>query len=238
LTPEDGVALHHIASLTGANTERAPVQYVEKVFDDYADKFDAHLVQTLNYEAPRKLMELVHRHAPASADKWNVLDLGCGTGLVGLAIAPFARQLVGVDLSRRMLDKARARNLYQRLERLDLLAMMQSEETAMYDVIIAADVFIYLGKLDEIVSEIKRLLAPGAVFAFSVEALVSASNEATAEGIRPDYQLGNTGRYSHSADYLAGLAAASGFSIQEMALTQIRTTGSSPVFGHLALWRN
>jgi predicted TPR repeat methyltransferase len=237
LTPGNGVAQHHIASLTGNNTERAPVQYIEKVFDDYADRFDTHLVQVLKYEAPGKLVELVNQHLTPSAEKWNVLDLGCGTGLVGSAIAPFARQLVGVDLSARMLEKARARNVYQRLERQDLLTMMRSEKASSYDVIVAADVFIYLGKLDEIISEIKRLLCPGGVFAFSVEALAALSNEEAVRGDQREYQLGMTRRYSHSADYIARLASANGFLIQEMAAAQIRMEQSKPVNGHLVLWK-
>lgn len=163
--------------------------------------------------------------------------MGCGTGLVGAAIAPFARQLVGVDLSARMLEKARARKVYQRLERLDLLAMMRDEQDSSYDAIIAADVFIYLGKLDEIVSEIERLLCPGGVFAFSVETLEASSNEEAVQGIQPEYQLGHTRRYSQSADYIARLASANGFSIQEMVATQIRMERSNPVNGHLVLWK-
>ena len=236
LTPGNGVAQHHIASLTGKNTERAPVQYIEQVFDDYADTFDAHLVQVLKYDVPDKLVELVNRHLTPAAEKWNVLDLGCGTGLVGSAIAPCARQLVGVDVSARMLEKARARNVYQRLERLDLLTMMRSEQASSYDVIIAADVFIYLGKLDEIISEIKRLLCPGGVFAFSVEAHAALVNEEAMQGVQPDYQLGHTRRYSHSTDYIARLAAANGFSIQEMAAAQLRLEQSIPINGHLVLW--
>jgi len=90
LEPGNSSAQHQIASLTGNNTERAPIQYVEKVFDAYADKFDTHLQQILKYDAPEKLVALVTQHSTPPAEKWKVLDLGCGTGLVGLAIAPFA----------------------------------------------------------------------------------------------------------------------------------------------------
>ena len=237
LTPGNEEAQHHIASLSGNTTERAPVQYIEKVFDDYADRFDTHLVQVLKYEAPRKLVELVNQHLTPSAEKWNVLDLGCGTGLVGSAIAPYARQLVGVDLSARMLEKARARNAYQRLERLDLLTLMRSEKASSYDVIIAADVFIYLGRLDEIISETKRLLCPGGVFAFSIEALAAPSDEEAVQGVQRGYRLGHTRRYSHSVDYIARLASANGFLIQEMAAAQIRMERSNPVNGHLVLFK-
>ncbi|MBI5429637.1 MAG: tetratricopeptide repeat protein [Nitrosomonadales bacterium] len=238
LTPENAVAQHLIASMTGKNTERAPDQYIESVFDGYAEKFDAHLLKNLKYETPNKLVSFITRHSAPPGEKWNVLDLGCGTGLAGVAIAPFARQLVGVDLSARMLDKARERNLYQRLERLDLLTMMRDEQAHSYDVIIAADVFVYLGKLDEIVSETRRLLCPGGIFAFSVEALDLLANEETNPDDQREYQLGASGRYAHTANYLNRLASAHGFLIQEMAATQIREERNQPVKGYLVLWQN
>lgn len=238
IKPGNAEAQHHIASLTGNSPESAPAQYVEKLFDDYADKFDTHLVQALKYEAPGKLVEFVVKHLAPTAGKWDVLDLGCGTGLVGVAIAPLARQLVGVDLSGRMLEKARERNLYQRLEQLEMVTMMRNEQASSFDVIIAADVFVYLGKLDEIIGEIKRLLRPGGVFAFSVEALAAPSNDEAVQGVERDFQLGNTGRYSHSAGYLARLASDSSFSIQETVTAQLRTAQGNSVNGLLVLWKN
>ena len=236
LSPENGEARHLVAALTGENTERAPNQYIEKIFDGYADKFDTHLQQVLKYNSPEKLVALVTKHSKPPAEKWRVLDLGCGTGLVGFAVAPFARQLVGVDLSTKMLEKAHARNLYQRLERMDLVTMMHAEKSASYDVIFAADVFIYLGKLDEIVSEIKRLLCPGGFVAFSIEDLETSSNEKANQGDRQEYQLNSTGRYSQSASYIAKLAASNGFMTLEMAATHLRTEHGNPVNGHLVLW--
>jgi predicted TPR repeat methyltransferase len=140
------------------------------LFDVYAQRFDSHLVQVLNYSVPEKLAASAALF-PSGGEKWAILDLGCGTGLSGAAIAQFARHMVGVDLSSKMLDKARERNLYARLEQLDLLAMMEAEPAASYDVVFAADVFVYLGKLDELVSQARRLLRPGGLFAFSVESL-------------------------------------------------------------------
>lgn len=242
LTPDNSTTRFIIASLTGNNAERAPVQYVERVFNNpnYANNFETHLQKMLGYEAPKKLVELLARHASPPAGKWNVLDLGCGTGLVGLEIAPFAQQLVGVDLSTRMLEKANARNLYQRLECSDLLIMMHGEKASSYDVIVAADVFVYLGKLDEIVSEIKRLLRPGGFFAFSVEDMVALRNGEAGQGagVQREYQLEVTGRYTHSADYLTKLASVNGFLTQEVVAIQLRTEKNKPVNGHLVLWRS
>lgn len=238
LAPEDKLAQHHIASLTGNNTERAPVQYVESVFDAYAEKFDTHLQHVLKYEIPEKLMALITQNVTPPSVKWNVLDLGCGTGLVGQAFAPFVRQLIGVDLSENMLEKARSRNLYQRLERMDLLTMMRGEKHSSYDVIIAADVFIYIGKLDEIICEAKRLLCPGGIFAFSVESLEQLSSEESSQGALREYQLEKSGRYAHTSSYITGLAAANRFETQKMVATQIRFENDKPVNGHIVMWKS
>lgn len=237
LAPENEAAQHQIASLSGTHTERAPAQYVEGLFDGCADKFDTHLQQALKYDAPNKLVALLTQHSMPPTGKWDVLDLGCGTGLVGAAISPFARQLVGVDLSSKMLEKARARKLYHRLERLDLLTMMLREQTASYHLVIAADVLIYLGKLDELIREINRLLRPGGMFAFSVEALETRPDAAHCQNIQPEYRLESTGRYTHSPDYIARLAATNGLMTQEMTPVQIRIEYGKPVQGYLVLWK-
>jgi predicted TPR repeat methyltransferase len=238
ITPENIVAQHHVSSLLGNNTERAPAEYVEKVFDAYADTFDSHLVQMLKYDIPEKIAALVTQHSNPPIEKWRVLDLGCGTGLIGLVVKPYAGQLVGVDLSSKMLKKAQERNLYDRLECLDLLGMMQIETPSSYELIIAADVFVYLGKLDEIVGEIKRLLCPGGIFAFSVEEMHSSSIEDESQSTSQGYQLGVSGRYAHSRSYIVNLALTHGFQMLEMVATQIRIEGGNPVNGYMVLWRN
>nr|WP_190272145.1 methyltransferase domain-containing protein [Sideroxydans lithotrophicus] len=235
LAPGNPVDQHLIASLTGETTERAPAKYVEDVFDSYADNFDSHLLQVLKYETPRKLLESISHHPP-NADKWDVLDLGCGTGLFGVEVAPFAKQLVGVDLSSKMLEQARARKLYQRLEQADLVTMMQGEPAASFDVIVAADVFVYLGKLDDVIAEAGRLLRPGGILAFSVEDCDMSPRRSDAQGEVPDYQLKNTGRYGQSLGYLARLASVNGLQIQEEVATQLRIDHGKPILGHICLW--
>jgi predicted TPR repeat methyltransferase len=236
LDPENAVK-HLIAALSGRDSERAPSGYVEQLFDQYAHKFDSHLVEVLSYSVPEKLADLLRPHSNPGGEQWIVLDLGCGTGLSGVAIAPHARQLVGVDLSAKMLEKARERNLYHRLERQDLLAMMQGEAASSYDVVFAADVFVYLGKLDELVIQAQRLLHSGGLFAFSVESLEALTDGAPALSDQRDYQLNVTGRYAHSVAYLSRLAAQNGFDVLSTTNTQSRLDKGKPVQGYLALWR-
>lgn len=225
LVPNDEEMLHQVASLSGVTTERAPDKYVAGVFDDYADRFDTHLQSVLKYDAPRQLVALVSKFATPPEQKWDVLDLGCGTGLMGVATAPLARQLVGVDLSAKMLEKAKARNLYQRLLQADLASMMKNEAPASFDVIFSADVFVYVGKLDEVTAEARRLLRPGGVFAFSIEALETEGDA--------DYELQSSGRYRQSPGYIQRLAQANGFKLLEMAPTVIRMDDNKPINGYL-----
>ena len=233
LDPENPVK-HLIAALSGCDSERAPSEYVEQLFDQYAERFDSHLVGVLSYSVPEKLAGLLRPYSDPIGEKWVILDLGCGTGLSGAAIASCSRKLVGVDLSAKMLEKARDRNLYHRLERLDLLTMMQGEAASSYDVVFAADVFVYLGKLDELVNHARRLLRPGGLFAFSVESLEALLDDAAAA---PDYQLNVTGRYAHSIAYLARMAEHNGFDVLSATGTQSRLDKGKPVQGYLALWR-
>lgn len=234
LDPGNELATFSLSSLTAQNPERPPESYVTNLFDNHAPRFDTHLVETLRYRVPQALVEIARKHAEANG-RWDVLDLGCGTGLVGAAFAPFARQLVGVDLSGRMLEKARERNLYGRLEHQDLLSMMNREAASSYDIITAADVFIYLGDLSDIVREAARLLRAGGLLVFSVEAIEEAASEGAGSKLARDYRLLASGRYAHSADYVRRLARDNGFGNLEISAADIRLERGVPVRGWLAM---
>jgi predicted TPR repeat methyltransferase len=172
------------------------------------------------------------QNAPASP--WNVLDLGCGTGLVGVEIAPYSRRLAGIDLAANMIERARRRKIYTDLHCADLMAVLERESAqhSRYDVVTAADVFIYVGKLDAVIPAIRGVLSPGGLFAFSAEAAEAL------DGSSPDgYRLGVMGRYAHSADYLQRLARENGFAIELMRAERIRFEHRRPVQGWLTVWR-
>ena len=238
LDPKNDGAKHFIAALTANTTERAPIRYIEKLFDGYANKFDIHLVHKLEYKMPSELVGLLKQAVDLQNGEWDVLDLGCGTGLSGLEILPYTRQLIGVDLSTKMLAKAHVRNIYHRLVHSDLLPMMRGEKTSSYDVIIAADVFEYLGMLDGIVSEAKRLLRAGGYFMFSVESLDALPSDIIDSESKPEYKLNQLGRYAHSASYLEKLALTYGFNSLSMISTPLRLEKGFPVIAWAAVWKS
>ncbi len=228
----DSPLTHLVAALSGTTTTTAPVAYAEMLFDHYAENFEAHLTQTLHYHTPTLLVSLIDSEVNLAGRKLEVLDLGCGTGLFGKAISSHASRIVGVDISTKMLEKAAQLNLYHRLEHTDILAMMKKEPDASYDLIAATDVFIYLGALDELVVEAKRLLRPNGIFAFSTECLPESASLAKHQG----FELNDTGRYTHAISYLNKLANDAEFNILETKEAIIRENDGKPVIGHLSLW--
>ena len=207
----------------GETPERAPQEYVKALFDQYAGHFDQHLTEVLDYRTPEAIAAaLESAQAPLDGD---VLDLGCGTGLCAPHLRPRARSLAGVDLSERMLDKARASGLYDRLACADVTAFLAREHAA-FDLIVAADVFVYFGELAEVFALARRALRPGGAFCFSTE---------TVEG--EGFALLPSNRYAHSAAYLRALARAQGFEIALLAPAPLRSENGVPIVGQVAVLR-
>lgn len=212
---------YFLAALGGQGVPAAPPRlYVEDLFDSYAGDFEEHLVQVLNYRAPEVLVE---RLAATGRRFESALDLGCGTGLCGKLLRPLARRLEGVDLSGNMIARARKRGIYDRLEQADLADYLAAAH-GRYDLVIAADVFIYVGALETVFAEVARLMEPGGVFCFSVE----AAGEDEDIALRPSL------RYVHSERYLRALALQSGFDLKATARHPIREDQQAPIPGLFA----
>lgn len=222
--PGDPTFEHLVAAAAGENTARAPAGYVTALFDGFAPQFERHLVQKLQYHVPEALAQMVLPTLQAPGPVC-VIDLGCGTGLVGVALAAAGAQITGVDLSPHMLEIAATRGTYARLERGELLEALARTPAASAQAVVAADVFIYVGDLAAVFASVARVLAPGGAFALSVEGLEGG-----------DYRLRPTGRYAHSAGYLRALAAQSG--LQERRLERVRIRGDARGYaeGWLALF--
>jgi predicted TPR repeat methyltransferase len=210
---------HYLAAASGKVTHRAPDRWVSATFDNFAPTFDAH-VRSLGYIAPRVLPAMVRSRADKMLD---VLDLGCGTGQCGLSLAQQKRYLVGVDLSEKMLAQARALGIYDELHLAEVHTWMRGAAAARFDLIIAADVFIYIGALEDLFHEAARTLQPGGWFAFSTEECGSA-----------DYTLLPTGRYAQSEAYIRRLAEPD-FTVVAADPAAIRMESDNALMGRLYL---
>lgn len=177
----------------GALPRSAPAAFVRGLFDEYADRFEHDLVGTLRYRGHEQVCAPLAALHPAPFA--SALDLGCGSGLAAPLLRPLATRLAGIDLSPRMISRAAATRLYDELHVAEAVAWLRSTPLR-YDLVVACDVFIYLGDLAPVFAAVARVLAPGGVFAFTVEA-----GEADA-----GYDLLPTLRYAHSQPYLHGLA--------------------------------
>ena len=209
---------HLLAALDGRATDAAPADYVRATFDGFARDFDQRLINVFDYHVPEAIARSVRRvraFEPRSAD---VLDLGCGTGLSGAAVAGMSKRIVGVDVSRAMLQEARPRGCYQELAEAEVLGWMRAAEPGQFDLVIAADVLVYFGDLAPIFEQAMRLLRPDGLFAFSIE----VSDDA-------DFRLQDSGRYAQSAAYIARLAREHGFAVALRADQPIR----KPIVGLL-----
>ncbi|MBY6241240.1 methyltransferase domain-containing protein [Methylosinus sp. Sm6] len=221
MVPDDPIIPFHLDALRGRAHERASRGYVAACFDRYAENFDRHLVEILHYRLPetlRTLLEAAGRRFP------RILDLGCGTGLSAAGLATVGDELVGVDLSARMLEKAKARNLYARLVEDDAIAFLDANG-APFDLIVALEMIIYLGDLSALFAGAARNLRPGGLFAFSFEA-----------GAGRAHALSPCGRFVHNPTYVEGLWSGN-FDCLFAQQTTIRLEANRPVAGRLVLLR-
>ncbi|MCG7359874.1 tetratricopeptide repeat protein [Roseomonas sp. ACRSG] len=205
--------------------ERAPAGYVRDLFDQYAPRFDADLTGRLGYRTPAMLAGMLREAGVAADGSHAVLDLGCGTGLSGEALRPFARVLEGVDLSPRMLAAARARGIYHALHEADLLDVLPARP-GHWGLVAAADVLNYLGDLSAVLPAMAAALAPGGLAAFSLE-----------KGEESPCALGPDLRYRHHPGHLRALAAAAGLEILAEREAELRREKGVPVAGLLWLLR-
>jgi predicted TPR repeat methyltransferase len=208
-----------------APPDRAPASYVRELFDRYAPRFEEELVGTLGYATPSLLAALLEEAGLARDGSAVALDLGCGTGLSGAVLGPFARRLEGLDLSPRMLDVARRRGIYDALHEAELTAFLQRTPGS-YDLVFAADVLNYLGALSPAFEGASVALRPGGHLAFSVEATAEAP-----------VVLGEGLRYRHEPGQVAARLADAGFLVVARRDATLRHEKGEPVPGALFVAR-
>jgi predicted TPR repeat methyltransferase len=197
--------------------DQPPSRYVEELFDEYAVRFETALVEKLEYSVPAKLTALIEKNIPTPSFRC-VVDIGCGTGLLGVEIKSMAGRLEGFDISANMLSKAEEKEIYDYLGQADLA--LGPEESALFsesfvqhraDLVAAADVLMYLGSLATV---------------FDLDA-----GDKTGFTLRPSL------RYAHSFDYVCDLLAKKGFDLLESVRTTIRMDAGKPITGILFIAR-
>ncbi len=220
--PDDPIARHMLSACTGRDVPaRASDEYVERTFDGFAASFESKL-QRLSYRAPGLIAAVLARSRLAASQSLDVLDAGCGTGLCGPLVAPYARRLTGVDLSGGMLALAKQKHVYDELTKAELTSYLRSHCHA-FDLIVSADALVYFGSLDAVVAAVAGALRPNGVFVFTLE---------HATGAEPDtgFRLELHGRYSHGRTYVERLMAGAGL-MSEIAQADLRMESGAPVAG-------
>lgn len=221
--PNDPEIKHILSALKQQQTpDAAPTEYVSHLFDQYAPYYDQHLSVYLQYKAPQTIYQMVEQERNSDQPYETVLDLGCGTGLCGEWFKPKTQKLIGIDLSEQMLRISRNKKIYDELKNCSVLEALNQYQNI--ELIVAADVFTYIGDLTEIFAKAKAALKPNGLFAFTVEKTHT----------KP-YILQKNIRYAHSKAYLDPLIKQNNFEILRFDNIELRRQYNKPVDGYLVL---
>ncbi len=219
--PGDPVAEHMLAAGTGRDVpSRASDAFVVRTFDDFAASFEAKL-QSLSYRAPALVADVLADAGLVDDGRLVVLDAGCGTGLCGPLLRPYASRLVGVDLSAGMLEHARQKQIYTELSQAELTEFLASHSQT-FDVIVAADTLVYFGDLRPFCRGAAGALRPSGLLVFTVEHNVAR--------VDADFRLELHGRYSHSREYVLTVLEEAGLSAH-IQRADLRMEAGEPVAG-------
>ena len=218
--PDYEEAKHLLSALTGKTTNSAPRKYIENLFDDYAENFENSLVNTLEYNTPNKIIEMIIDKNP-NIQLGSVLDLGCGTGLIGDEIKKYCSNLEGVDLSKQMLKIASTKNIYDKLEHKDIVKYLSTENLD-FNYFISTDVLVYVGELSKIFRLIKSRNKSKGKFVFSTE-----------HTDRDGFFLEKSRRYSHSKKYIESLCNKFGYKLSHFETTNLRKEKDRFIMGGL-----
>ncbi len=201
----------------------APPDYIQSLFDAYADHYDSHLMKALDYKIPTLFRNALIKLLPSQ--KLDILDLGCGTGLCATPFKANANTLTGVDLSHNMLEMAKEKHIYDELIQSDLTTFL-ADKIDRYDLILAGDVLVYIGELDSLFKYISQACREQGLVIFNAE--ISDADT---------YKMNQSGRFSHSKDYLDKLATENQFKIEDYQACTSRLQNNEPVYGHLYVLR-
>ena len=210
------------ALASGQTPASQPDAVVKGLFDSIAHKFDEHLVVGLKYKLPKQVAGIIKDKYPGL--KLNVLDLGCGTGLLGACLGRIDGFLIGVDLSEQMTAQALRHDVYDRFHHVNVLDALAETPASLYDVVAALDLFIYVGDLTAAIPDAHKVLRAGGNFIFSCE---------TATEDEADLVLRPTGRYAHKRSHVEALCRAAGFTDLSVQECDLRLEADQPIAGYL-----
>jgi predicted TPR repeat methyltransferase len=221
--PDDAEIEHLLIALRDeAPPARASDRTIQQIYKDFAWNYETRMRVDLEYKGPERLSDAVRTIIPDPSGL-KVLDLGCGSGLAGETLRPWARELTGLDLSPEMLDLARKRSIYDRLE-VGEITQWLNQGSELFDLIASCDVVIYFGDVHELVAAARDRLKPGGLFAFSME-----------RGQTYPFRITDTGRYEHHPDHIREAAAAAGMNVAYLEDAFLRMEYGSPVTGLFAV---
>ena len=236
IDPDDhtGASVRLASIERGPAPDKAPLAYVATLFDQHAGAFEQILVDDLGYAVPMMVREVIMA-SDAEHQFARMLDLGCGTGLTGIAMQGRVGEMIGVDISTGMLDEAYDKGVYDDLYAGDVVEFLAeieddgSDEKGGWDLIVATDVLPYLGTLEEMFHHVGRCLDAGGLFAFSSETLPEEDFAGA------NYKVGRKHRFAHSEPYVRQLLSQNGMRVNHFELIVVRTDEGNPIYGHLVL---
>ena len=221
IKPNHPSANYMLAALGGQAVDTPPQEYVRDLFDQYSDNFESSLIGKLGYQTPQLLKSRFDALEQKKAIYDKCLDLGCGTGLAGVAFRSVCKELTGVDLSEKMVEQAQEKQIYDRLEVGDILAFFDQHE-GIFDLITAADVLTYLGDLFPLMQAVANNSDSGALFCFSTE-----------KKMEPGWKLQTTGRFAHHIDYVLETASKAGWQLLFTETVDLRREGDAWIRGDI-----
>ncbi len=231
LNPNNDTAKHMVMALSGdQSSQSAPANYIADLFDQYADYYDAHMKEKLHYQVPGLLRNAVGRCIVNAGGfhAGRILDMGCGTGLCGIYFRDLALDLIGIDLSPKMIEKADKLGAYDSLQVMEMHDYLSQPTLEAFDVIIAGDTLVYIGDLERIFALVTSHLKLKGRFTFTTESLITTESQE-----EKPYFLKPTGRYTHSSSYIHAMAAKNNLTVELEESIIPREHEGKPIQGQL-----
>jgi predicted TPR repeat methyltransferase len=220
-----------LASVGGELPSRATDQQISKLYTSRAGGWDNGAAGAMGYQAHRLVAAALRQLHPHHLD--TIVDVGCGTGLVGELLRPAARHLIGIDMSEPMLSQARLKNAYDQLHHGDLIGYLNGNPQSS-DAVVSAATLIHFGELDSVFEAVVRCLRRGGLFVFTA---FPNDDDPGAVAIGTLNGLAQGGCFRHGSDYISRTAAKNGLSLELLNREAHEYSRNAPVPGLIVALR-